>query len=203
VNLSRAVFQDVRNHVARVRDTGAEEPELSDAFKGAITFFRWEPAPEKPATANTKSEGDLVRQVRRKLLRLLRNSRGQKRTPAEFAETLQALAAQFLTMTVPAVSESLVTRAQGLVEQGSVDEALDVIYEGIDDLLLAGSFDQVDQLLRDISEDGVSSDVLVALLTVTLPAKSKLPSRADFYSRVERTLSVRSELEDGLLSGLE
>ena len=48
-----------------------------------------------------------------------------------------------------------------------------------------------------------SAHVLLALLTITLAAKRKLPDRADFFARAEGTLRRRGELEEGLLVGLD
>ena len=44
---------------------------------------------------------------------------------------------------------------------------------------------------------------LLALLTSTLPARSRLPYRPTFFSMVEKHLKSTNQWEDGLLTGLE
>ena len=80
----------------------------------------------------------------------------------------------------------------------ATDKQLDAIYNDIDDLLLGGNFQEVDVILSKIPEDA-EIDILLAYLTITFAAKSKLKNRAAFYSMVER-LHGSDPL---LLSGLQ
>jgi len=57
--------------------------------------------------------------------------------------------------------------------------------------------------LRQVDVRIFSTDLLLGILTATLPAKSKLPSRTPFFGKVEAIIKRRGEWEKGLLTGLE
>jgi hypothetical protein len=90
-----------------------------------------------------------------------------------------------------------------LEKRGHIDAALDVLYDRVDSLLRGKQFAAVDDLLQQVRVNALSVDVLIGLLTSTLPARSKLPSRAKFYSESEASIRQRGEWEEGLLTGLE
>lgn len=90
-----------------------------------------------------------------------------------------------------------------LEKRGHIDAALDVLYDRVDGLLRGKQFVAVDDLLQHLRVNALSVDVLIGLLTSTLPARSKLPSRAKFYSEAEASIRQRGEWEEGLLTGLE
>jgi hypothetical protein len=96
-----------------------------------------------------------------------------------------------------------VVAAQKLADQGNVDSALDHIFDQADSLLLAGEFTALNEVIAGLDAERLSIDVLLAVLTISLPAKSKLPARSGFYCAVERLLRERGEFRDGLLSGLQ
>lgn len=62
--------------------------------------------------------------------------------------------------------------------QTEIDFSLDIIYEVIDELLLAEKFESVDNICNDFAKNCETLEYILAVLTVTLPAKSKLPHRA-------------------------
>jgi hypothetical protein len=93
-----------------------------------------------------------------------------------------------------------VTRLERL---GRIDAALDILYDRVDDLLKARDFSTVDELLRQADVSSFSVDVLLGLLTATLPGRSKLPARSKFFRDVEVCIKERGEWEFGLLAGLE
>jgi len=99
--------------------------------------------------------------------------------------------------------KSFVEHAKRLVNKGQIDAALDLIYDRIDTFLLNCKFQEVDSILRGINPDGLSVDILLGLLTCTLPARTKLSTRAAFFVMVEQEIKKRGEWEVGLLSGLE
>jgi hypothetical protein len=90
-----------------------------------------------------------------------------------------------------------------LEKHGHLDAALDVLYDRVDDLLKTKQFTVVDNLLSQASVGSFSVDVLLGLLTATLPARSKLQARAKFFAEVEASIKTRGEWENGLLAGLE
>jgi len=87
------------------------------------------------------------------------------------------------------------------------ERAIDVVFNTIDDLLLAGEFDSVNQMLQDLIEFGVerlSDTLIVAFLTITLAAKSKLPARQPLFDKIEKHFEKTHSNEDvfKLLQGL-
>jgi DNA repair exonuclease SbcCD ATPase subunit len=96
-----------------------------------------------------------------------------------------------------------VEHANRLDKIGQTDAALDLIYDRIDTLLVKGKFEEVDSVLRDADPKRLSVDILLGLLTSTLPARTKLSTRAKFFAEVEREIRRRDQWEDGLLTGLE
>jgi hypothetical protein len=100
-------------------------------------------------------------------------------------------------------SQTFISRAERLARQGNMDEALDLIYDSFDERFQKGEFEALEQLLSGIRPADLPVDILLGILTATLPARTKLPSRAELYQRVEATLKERGEYEPGLLAGLE
>ena len=98
---------------------------------------------------------------------------------------------------------SFLDRARRLDERGQTDSALDLIFDQIDELLLARHFDNVNQLLKDAVANDYSAEMLLGVLTATLPAKDRLPNRRDFFQRASQVLESRGEHQDSLLVGLE
>jgi hypothetical protein len=98
---------------------------------------------------------------------------------------------------------SFVDRAKRLSAAGNLDSALDVIYDAIDELMKEGRFREIDDELNRLDLAEHSTDMLLGVLTATLPGKNRLPSRAKLFAAVERELGKRGDLEPGLLSGLD
>lgn len=92
-------------------------------------------------------------------------------------------------------------KAQNLHDDGSEDAALDLIYDQVDDLLRAGEFDYLDSCLFSIEPYNYNTDLLLALLTTTLPVKNSLIHRSEFTSKVCQELRNRN-YDDSLVDGL-
>lgn len=99
--------------------------------------------------------------------------------------------------------ESFLVRAHRLDKQGQAFAALDLIYDSVDENLRMGKFQQLDSILAQEQIADLSVDLLLGILTATLPARSQLPSRQKIFEKIKNTLIVRGEYEDGLLVGLE
>lgn len=108
-----------------------------------------------------------------------------------------------MSATAKSVVETFIDRANRLDALNHTDAALDLLYDAVDDLLRRGNFDRIDELLQDVATSDLSLNVLLGLLTATLPARSRLRSRTEFFQRVDETLRIRGEWEEGLLVGLE
>ena len=107
------------------------------------------------------------------------------------------------TPEVQSVRDTLVDRAAKLDSQGQTDLALDLIYDQTDEYFREGKFESVNQLLANVNAADYSVDILLGILTATLPAKKHLANRSAFFSAVEKAFTERGDMEDGLLSGLE
>ncbi len=99
--------------------------------------------------------------------------------------------------------ESFVARAQRLDQAGHGDAALDLIYDSVDELMRSGALGQLDALLAHLAVADLSTDILLGILTATLPARTSLPARRKLFPEIEHALRGRGHHEDGILTGLE
>jgi hypothetical protein len=100
-------------------------------------------------------------------------------------------------------SDSFVEGARHLVEKGNIDSALDLIYDQIDEMLRKAEFSKLDLVLAELPVSDLSIDLLLGILTATLPARSRLSNRAHLFAEIVGVLTERREYQDGLLTGLE
>lgn len=98
--------------------------------------------------------------------------------------------------------DTFLLRAQKLDEHGQTDAALDLIYDQVDELMQRGEFDRLNSLLKTVNTDELSTDLLLGILTSTLPARNKLTERRSFFAAAKQSIDSRGENEDGLLTGL-
>ena len=103
----------------------------------------------------------------------------------------------------PSRAGNLVEMANRLAEQSRVGAALDLIFARVDETFRRGEFSDCDELLQHLAVGDFNTDVLIGLLTATLPGRSLLPSRPDFYSRTKAEIQRRGEMEPVLLTGLD
>lgn len=103
----------------------------------------------------------------------------------------------------PNVLDDFLQPVVSLEKCGHVDAALDVLYDRIDGLLKIKRFSALDELLQQAKPDQMSVDVILGLLTASLPAKTKLSARPRFFEEAEASLKKRADWEEGLLAGLE
>lgn len=99
--------------------------------------------------------------------------------------------------------DKFLERVLRLEKMGNIDSALDLLYDQIDARLKAGKFEDTDKFLQKLNVAKLSIDLLLGVLTASLPARYKLPSRGVFYKKVEAVLKQRNEWEENLLLGLE
>ncbi|GEM_PF-3160616 len=98
---------------------------------------------------------------------------------------------------------AFINRVQQLDRRGHTDSALDLLYDSVDELMRRQEFGHLDSLLARLEPSQFSVDILLGLLTATLPAKSRIPARATLFEKSEKTLTQRGENDVGLLTGLE
>jgi len=86
--------------------------------------------------------------------------------------------------------------------EGRRDQAIDIIFSEIDKLFRHDQFDACNRFLGAVNVETLSANLVVALLTITLPASQRLPERARLFERVKNRFKDRPDC-DKLLSGLE
>ena len=97
---------------------------------------------------------------------------------------------------------AFVGHAQQLDRDSETDQALDVIFDAMDDAFLDGNFSFVDDALERFNIGKCSVALLVGILTVTGPARSKLTKRKKFRDLVETSFRDRGRYDERLLRGL-
>lgn len=89
-----------------------------------------------------------------------------------------------------------------------IDDAIDLVFHCFDALLRAGLYRDVDRLLASLDVEALDVealdvDVLIAVLTVTLPAKDLLAQRDTLVRRIETRLRAKVPAHvDEILLGL-
>lgn len=99
--------------------------------------------------------------------------------------------------------QSSLADARSLEHVGRTQDAVNLIHRVLDAALRDGQFQAIDQMLERMDADLEGVDMLLSVLTATLPARDTLAHRAALFHAVERTLRSRALLEPGLLDGLE
>jgi hypothetical protein len=100
-------------------------------------------------------------------------------------------------------TETFISRAQCLAAGGQIDAALDLTYDSIDQMMHQDHLNQLDGILAALAAGDLATDLLLGILTATLPAKNRLPARGRLFKEAERVMRQRGDYEDGLLAGLE
>jgi hypothetical protein len=99
--------------------------------------------------------------------------------------------------------DACLTNIYLLVDQHRVDDATNILFERMDELLSAGKFQLCDDLLRSIDLQRLDTNLVVAVLSITLVAADHLPYRQRFVERaVQRLEHLAPERVDRLLDGL-
>lgn len=82
-------------------------------------------------------------------------------------------------------------------------EKIYAIHLNVDFLLCNGRYGEVDDLLVERPVSDTDTDSIISLLTATLPAKSKLLHRKEYFASAQIVLGGRGEDVAGCLGGLE
>lgn len=89
--------------------------------------------------------------------------------------------------------------ADQLVRRGRRDAAMDDLFDHIDAFMRAGDFVTLNMILQSLHPCTLELDTVLGILTASLPARSKIPSRKKFFDSAVRSF----QNEPGLFSGLE
>lgn len=77
-----------------------------------------------------------------------------------------------------------------LIDQQKPHAAVDILFRNIDTLLRNGQFDVCDGLIKGIDLQRLDTNLIVALLSITLPAADKLPYRPSLFTACFERLSA-------------
>lgn len=77
---------------------------------------------------------------------------------------------------------------------------LDLIYDRVDDLMTSGKIVELDEMFRFSKETDL--DLMIGLLTASLPVKSQLPSRVGYFKSVSDLCVELGETDPTILQGL-
>lgn len=153
------------------------------------------------------SEREIYEEGPLSLRQLLRKLKSEL-SPNTFEELRQVIRTEDVAEMVARTSKSrtdnsFIIRATELDARGHTDAALDLIYDSVDKLMRDGQFPTLDSILSGVPVAELTVDILLGLLTATLPARNRLHSRNPLFRQIEQTLKNRGQLEPGLLTGLE
>lgn len=90
-----------------------------------------------------------------------------------------------------------------LERQGNLRGSLATIYRRVEELMREAMLDALDEEITSVPAEEIGTDVLIGLLTATLPVKRKLPSRPQLFRSTLQLLKTRGHFEPGVLDGLE
>ena len=83
------------------------------------------------------------------------------------------------------------------------DDAIDEIFSAVNSHFMGGTFSACDEALSNLDLDRLDADILIALLSATLPGAVKLKERPRLLSRVESRLRLLApDRIERLLAGL-
>lgn len=77
-----------------------------------------------------------------------------------------------------------------LVAQRKIDEAIDILFRHVNEMLCRNEFVLCNDLLYTVDLKRLDTNLLVGLLTITLPASTELPFRAKLVKRIEEKLRI-------------
>jgi|GEM_PF-4751957 len=100
--------------------------------------------------------------------------------------------------------EKIIAWLEELYALNNVDDAIDSIFNKFYDWFEAGGFSDADEALQLMRLDRLNTYLIVAVLSATLPAQSRLPSRVQFVEAARKVFEKTEPNEvEALLSGLE
>lgn len=98
---------------------------------------------------------------------------------------------------------SWLLKASELDKAGNCDEALDVIYDNVDNLLTEGNFSEINKILGMVDITGLSDDVILGILTSTLPARDRLENREYFFQIAKKYMLSQGKFGEEIFAGLD
>lgn len=97
---------------------------------------------------------------------------------------------------------SILYEASELADSGNSRKAIRMIYKQFKDLIVDEKISTIDSAFDIVDYDSLATDVVIAMLTITIPVKDRLANRAEALRSAHRLIEERKEPEDDLLVGL-
>jgi len=96
----------------------------------------------------------------------------------------------------------LVYEANEVAEAGNSRKAIRMIYNHYKDLIIDEKIAVIDDTFEALDYETINTDVIIAMLTITIPVKDRLINRAEALDSARRLIDEREEPEEDLLVGL-
>lgn len=109
-------------------------------------------------------------------------------------------APQFLSTTVIL---NFMSEAIANFETDGIKLALRSIYRNCRLMIMMNMVEEIDSEIAAMDFSNTDTDLLLGLLTATLPRKSELNNRKQLYKETKRLLKKRGQFERGILDGLQ
>lgn len=90
-----------------------------------------------------------------------------------------------------------------LEREGDLRGSLGIIYRRVDEFARESMLEALDEEISSVPAEEIGTDVLLGLLTATLPVKRKLASRPQLFKATLKLMKARGHFERGILDGLE
>ena len=90
-----------------------------------------------------------------------------------------------------------------LEREGDLRGSLGIIYRRVDEFVRESMLEALDEEISSVPAEEIGTDVLLGLLTATLPVKRKLASRPQLFKATLKLMKARGHFERGILDGLE
>lgn len=92
-----------------------------------------------------------------------------------------------------------------MCKEQTIDNGIDLIFDTIDGMFKIRDFDTCDYLLQTLDPRSMQTVIILSYMTITLPAKSKLPNRQSFYFKAQEVIIDRRgrDTTKKLLEGLK
>jgi hypothetical protein len=103
----------------------------------------------------------------------------------------------------PVYLPGLLQRARAVERDRGPAAAIQLLHEWVDTRLNVGALGAIDALLAAAKPELLTVDLLLSLLTATLPVRTQLSARPTFFQEVRRVFQTWGENVGELLRGLD
>ena len=107
------------------------------------------------------------------------------------------------TNPVDSIEVGFLSNAIEMDRQRNIRASLAIIYRRVEEMMRESMMEALDEEIASVPAEEMGTDVLLGLLTATLPVKRKLRSRPQLFRSTLKLLKTRGHFEPGVLDGLE